>query len=50
MLLRLINGAGWRKVDSGLKMWIEPIVLASGKLVLQKISLSLISLNYARAS
>ena len=25
MLLRLINGDGWRKVDSGLKMLFEPI-------------------------
>ena len=25
MLRRLINGAGWRKADSGLKMLIEPI-------------------------
>ena len=25
MLLRLINGTGWRKVDSGLKLLIDPI-------------------------
>ena len=25
MLLRLIKGAAWRKVDSGLKMLIKPI-------------------------
>ena len=26
MLLRLIKGDGWRKVDSGLKMLIKPIL------------------------
>ena len=36
MLLRLINGAAQRKVDSGLKMLIEHLGLASGNLVLQK--------------
>ena len=37
MLLRLINGAVWRKVDSGLKIVDQThIALASGKLVVQK--------------
>ena len=36
MMLRLINCSGERKVESGLKKLIEPI-LASGKPELQKI-------------
>ena len=37
MLVRLINEAGKRKVDNGLKMLIEThLVLASGKAVLKK--------------
>ena len=37
MLLRSINGAGYRKVDSGLKMLIKPIlVVARGKPVQQQ--------------
>ena len=27
MLLKLIKGAGWRRLDRGLKMFIEPIVV-----------------------
>ena len=37
MLLRLVNGAVWRKVDSGLKIVDQThIALASAKLVVQK--------------
>ena len=45
MFLRLINGIALRKVDSGLKMLIEPIFywLVSDKLVLQE---SVFNKNY----